>query len=121
MLFMGIFFGIKCCGSTLLVILLLPLQLLLYVATACTASFHTLALAKSFLASVDKLSRTCSPALTEPGQESGSWAVFFHSSVLKHFGLDISGLTSQVTELQALVFSNSKQCVPQQAGSKSKL
>lgn len=131
MLFMGIFFGIKCCGSTVLVILLLPLQLLLYVATACTASFHTLALAKSFLASVDKLSRTCSPALTEPGQESGSWAVFFHSSVLKHFGLDISGLTSlgplrstptsQVTELQAPVFSNSKQCVPQQAGSKSKL
>lgn len=131
MLFMGIFFGTNYCGSTGLLILLLPLQLLLYVATACTASFHTLLLAKSFLASVDQLSRTCNPALTKQGQESGSWAMFSHSSVLKHFGFDISGLTSlgplrstptsQVTELEAPVFSNSKQCVLKQVGSKSKL
>lgn len=91
----------------------------------------TQSLAKSFLASVDKLSRTCNPALTKPGQESRSWFVFSHSSVLKHFGFDISGLTSlgplrstatsQVTELEAPVFSNSKQYVLKQIGSKSKL
>lgn len=125
---MGIFFGTNCCGSSALVILLLPLQLLLYVATACTASFHTLSLAKSFLASVDKLSRTCNPALTKPGQESGSGAVFSHSSVLKHFGFDFSGLTSlgpprstltsQVTELEAPVFINNKQCVLSRLGPK---
>lgn len=127
MLFIGIFFGTNCCGSAVLVILLLPSQLLLYVATACTANFHT----RSLLASVDKLSRTCNPALTKPGQESGSWAVFSHSSVLKHFGFDISGLTSlgplrstptsQTMELEAPAFSSSKQRVPKQVGSKSKL
>lgn len=91
----------------------------------------TLSLAKSFLASVDKLSRTYNPALTKPGQESVSGAVFSHSGVLKHFGFDFSGLTSlgpprstltsQVTELEAPVFSNNKQCVLKQVGSKSKL
>lgn len=91
MLFMGIFFDTNCCGSTRLVILLLPLLLLLYVATACIAAFHTLSLAKSFLASVDKLSRTCNLALTKPGQESGSWAVFSYWSVLKHLDLTFLG------------------------------
>jgi len=71
-LFMGIFFGVNCCGSKVLVILLLPLLLLKCVATACRASFHTLSHVKSLLTSADKLSRACNPALTEPGQESRS-------------------------------------------------
>lgn len=70
MLFMGIFFGVNGCGSEVLVVLLLPLLLLLYVETACTASFHTLSHVKSLLTSAGKLSRACRPAPTTPGQES---------------------------------------------------
>lgn len=69
---MGIFFGMNCCGSKVLVVLLLSMLLLLYVATACSASFHTVSHVKSLLTSADKFSRACSPALTEPGEESGS-------------------------------------------------
>lgn len=132
---MGIFFGVNCCGSKGLVVLLLPLLLLLYVATACTASFHALSHVKSLLTSADNLSRACSPAVTKLGQESGSWAVFSHSSVMKHFGLITSlgwphficrarplrsALTSRGTELEAPIFSNSKQYVLKQVRFKSK-
>lgn len=68
MLFMGIFFNVNCCGCKVLVVLLLPLLLLLDVATACTASFHTLTHVKSLLTSADKLLRVCRPAPTEHKQ-----------------------------------------------------
>lgn len=70
--FNGIFFGMNCCGSEVLVVLLLSMLRLLYVATACTANFHTVSHVKSLLTSADKFSRACSPALTEQRQESGS-------------------------------------------------
>ena len=132
---MGIFFGVKCCGSKVFEVLLLPLLFLLYVATACPASFHALSHVKSLLTSADKLSRACSPAPTKPGQESGSWATFSHSSVMKHFGLITSlgwphficrarplrsASTSRGTEPEAPIFSNSKQYVLKQVGLKSK-
>lgn len=132
---MGIFFGMNCCGSEVLVVLLLSMLLLLYVATACTANFHTVSHVKSLLTSADKFSRACSPALTEQGQESGSWAVFSHLSVMKPFGLVTflgwpqficrarpprSTPTSRGTELEAPIFSNSKQHVPKQVRFKSK-